>query len=140
MRTKLSVLSSSPPESLTDAQLRKTVSHHQQRMKCYTDVKCGARVSAFRVGDSVRVKIPYHVAKAHPKFSKPKRILRKVAENTYMLEDGRKRNARHVAPCCVPAATSKENAVVAPAQAPPLAPKPSRVRKEPAWLQDYIKQ
>ena len=137
MRTKLTVLPPSPADPVSDEQVREKVTRHQLKMKTYTDGKRGACTPSFQEGDSVRVRNPLHVPKAHPKFGAPQRVKKKVAQSTYLLEDGRKWNASHLAPdrC---AAAKPQDIPASPDSATPSTPKQARVRKKPSWMQEYV--
>ena len=136
MRTKLSVMPPSPAEPVSDAQVREKVVRQQQKMKDYADRKRGARTPPFQVGDRVRVKTPVHVPKAHPKFGTPQRIKKKVGRSTYLLEDGKKWNACHLAPDLFrgPESRDTQNSETVPSSPNRC----SRFSKKPAWMQDYV--
>ncbi len=88
-RTRLYVLP--PPTTRQDAPaLLQRVSLKQKKMKAYTDSRRVARTPDFKVGDWVRVRIPTHVPKAHPKFTNPRQIVRKLGACTvYCYPTGR---------------------------------------------------
>lgn len=145
MRTKLTVLPPSQNDDVPDSLIRRRVAQAQQKMKVYTDHKRGARMPVFQQGDRVRVKTPHHVPKAHPKLSKPQRIKKSVARGTYLLEDGKRWNARHLTRCYTEASGMQNTSPVLspPVNCTPPADPPSsltgiRVRKKPPWLKDYV--
>ncbi len=101
MRTRLNVLP--PPTTCQDAPaLLQRVSLKQKKMKAYTDSRCVACTPDFKVGDWVRVCIPTHVPKAHPKFTNPCQIVRKLGACTYLLSDGKNWHASHLARSVAP--------------------------------------
>src|SRR4029434_2883931 len=85
-----------PAPTLTDMDIRHTVSQRQHKMKTYTDARRGARPPAFQKGDRVRVRNPLHVPKGHRKFSDPLTISKKIGEGTYRLSNGNTWNASHL--------------------------------------------
>lgn len=148
MRTRLNVL---PP--LTTRQdapaLLQRVSLKQKKMKAYTDSKRVARTPDFKVGDWVRVRIPTHVPKAHPRFSNSRQIVRKLGACTYLLSDGKNWHASHLSRSVAPVSeTTDMDAVDLSFQfhPPPLAPQvpetlqrvSTRVRRPPRWLEDCV--
>ncbi len=101
MRTHLNVLP--PPTTCQDAPaILQRVSLKQKKMKAYTDSRCVACTPDFKVGDWVRVCIPTHVPKAHPKFTNPCQIVRKLGACTYLLSDGKNWHASHLARSVAP--------------------------------------
>ncbi len=73
MQTRLNVLP--PPTTRQDAPaLLQRVSLKQKKMKAYTESRRVACTPDFKVGDWVRVCIPTHVPKGHPKFTNPRKI------------------------------------------------------------------
>lgn len=153
MRTRLNVL---PPVSSSKdtAAVSQRVAAQQSKMKTYTDARRGARSPPFKEGDSVRVRKPTHVPKAHPRFTEPMRIQRKVGPATYRLQDGKKWHASRLAMSNVPARPiqadfdlpTEEPPTVQPTVQPdvphhhpaPAIEVPARVRRPPRWLQDFV--
>lgn len=120
-------------------------------MKAYTDSRRVARTPDIKVGDWVRVRIPTHVPKAHPKFTNPHQIVRKLGACTYLLSDEKNWHASHLARSVAPVSESTGmdpvdlSVQVLPSPSPP-APQASevlqrtsaRVRPPPRWLDDYV--
>lgn len=148
MRTRLNVLP--PPTARQDAPaLLQRVSLKQKKMKAYTDSRRVARTPDFKVGDWVRVRIPTHVPKAHPRFTNPRRIVRKLGACTYLLSDGKNWHDSHLARSVAPVSeTIDMDAVDLSFQFPPPPPVPqapealqrvsTRVRRVPRWLEDCV--
>lgn len=92
MRTRLNILPQ--VSSKDDDFLSQRVSAQQRKMKTYTDLRRGAHTPTFKVGDSVHVRKPMHMPKAHQRFAEP---VKKVGPATYLLQDGKKRHTSHLA-------------------------------------------
>ena len=156
MRTKVNIGPARKTDPLPEEQLRSRVAAKQETSKTYTDKKRGARVPKIKDGSLVRVRKPFHVKKGLSKFQEPTRVIRKAGSSAYVLEDGRTWNAAHLS--LVPeSGTTREsnsepvtNLAPVPESArqpePPQQPvstevmdRPVRVRKEPAWLKDYVR-
>lgn len=78
MRTKLDILPMQSAMPQHAASAFESVQLKQQKMKHYTDAKRGARPPLFKPGESVRVRNPYHVPKAHPKFTPPLTVEKRI--------------------------------------------------------------
>ena len=148
MRTCLNVLKPSP-SGQAPKQLQKRFSSRQDVMKSRFDQKHRVRNFSFQKGDKVRIKKSAHVPKAHPKFTPPVEVRKKVGPYTYLLEDGKRWHASCLAP--VPTnvldnglTTNAENVI--PSQVPlsgnsvssDACPREKRQRREPVWLKDYV--
>ena len=138
MRTKLDILPIQPANTALDDAVRNTVQQKQAKMKRYTDSRRGARTPLFQEGEKVRVRIPHHVPKAHPRFSAPATVEKKIGKSTFLLSDGKKWNASHLAH--VPAAADFETKNTSATQCPPaLSPnRQPRARTKPSWHKDYV--
>ncbi|KAF7647901.1 hypothetical protein LDENG_00165050 [Lucifuga dentata] len=72
MRTRLNILPLPHAAALNHSDVRATVLRQQEKMRHYTDFKCGARTPSFCEGEKVRIRIPHpKPPKAHPRFSAP---------------------------------------------------------------------
>lgn len=115
----------------------------------------GAQVPKIKEGSLVRVRKPFHVKKGLSKFHKPTRVVRRAGANAYVLEDGRTWNASHLSLVPDRAKDIIDSSVPVPVLGPaqmldvpvpepgPTQPsgvvqRPARVRKKPAWLNDYV--
>lgn len=120
-------------------------------MKAYTDSRRAARTPDFKVGNWVRVRIPTHVPKAHPKFTNPRQIVRKLGACTYLLSDGKNWHASHLARSVAPISEAIDTGAVdlsfqhLSSSPPPEIQTPealqrvsSRLRRPPRWLEDYV--
>ena len=151
MRTKVDIGPAVKYTPLPEKQLRNRVISKQNTSKAYTDGKRGARVPRIKEGSLVRVRKPFHVKKGLSKFYGPARVIQKAGSSAYVLEDGRTWNATHLSlvpesatdvseePECPTLATGPAPAPE-PGPAQPLEDsidRPARVRKKPAWLNDY---
>jgi len=159
MRTRLNVLPL--PITCKDPDVRQKVSLSQKKMKVYTDLTRRACTPEFKSGDWVRIKIPVHVPKGHPRFSKPLKIVHQLGPCTYQLSDGKNWHASHLSPACAPMENVIESELVSlPLQSVPsstVLPKDelvnlpnqvaspsvpvrssSRVKRPPRWLHDYV--
>ncbi|MEQ2186705.1 hypothetical protein GOODEAATRI_031414 [Goodea atripinnis] len=96
MRTKLNILPAAL-KSKTHAEIKKRVKQKQNKMKAYTDKKMRAKTPTVKVGDIVRVRRPEHIPKGSSRFTEPRTVMKKVGQNTYTLNDGRKWNASKLA-------------------------------------------
>ncbi|KAL0190178.1 hypothetical protein M9458_012876 [Cirrhinus mrigala] len=150
MRTRLNVLP--PPTTHQDAPaLLQRVSLKQKKMKAYTDSRRVARTPDFKAGDWVRVRIPTHVPKAHPRFTNPRQIVHKLGTCTYRLSDRKSWHASHLARSVTPVSEGTGmdpvdlSVQVLPSLSPPAPPAPevlqrasARVSRPPRWLDDYV--
>lgn len=93
MRTRLNVLPF--PIICKDAAVSQKVSLSQKKMKTYTDHRRRACTPEFKSGDWVCIKIPVHVPKGHPRFSKPLKITCQLGPCTYQLSDGKTCHIMH---------------------------------------------
>ncbi|KAI2660383.1 Transposon Ty3-G Gag-Pol polyprotein [Labeo rohita] len=147
MRTRLNVLP--PPTTHQDAPaLLQRVSLKQKKMKAYTNSRRVARTPDFKPGDWVHVRIPTHVPKAHPRFTYPRQIVRKLGACTYRW------HASHLARSVTPVSEDTGmdpvdlSVQVLPSLSPPAPPAPpapkvlqrasARVSRPPRWLDDYV--
>ena len=114
---------------------------------------------------TVRVRKPFHVPKAHSRYTKPLVIRKQVGPGTFLLSDGRKwhssRLARYHAPaspetltCSTPDAVCdnytvpepdlpdavSDNYTVPESDLPDAmnSHTPARVRRPPSWLEDFV--
>ncbi|ROL52624.1 Polypeptide N-acetylgalactosaminyltransferase 17 [Anabarilius grahami] len=87
-----------PRNILAYGVLQKRVSSRQDVMKSRFDHKHRVRHFYFQKGDKVRTKKSVHVPKAHPKFTPPVEVRKKVVPYTYLLDDGKKWHASCLAP------------------------------------------
>ena len=140
MRTKVNIGPASKSTPLLEKQLRDRVTSKQNASKAYTDVKRGAQVPRIKEGSLVR----FHVKKGLSKFHAPSRVMEKAGAGSFVLEDGRTWNASHLSLVPDSAKDIITGKPVDPAPEPELKPPPddtmhrsSRVRKKPAWLNDY---
>lgn len=74
------------------SQLRRNVDLQHARMKKDYDRRHAASNKVFQPQDTVRIRVPVN-SKIKSRYSSPRRILRKVADNTYEMEDGTRWNA-----------------------------------------------
>ncbi len=84
MRTRLAVLKPSP-SAHEPAQFKQRVSAQQNAMKAHFDQKHRVRHYSFQKGDKVRIKKPVRVKKAHPKFTPPVEVMKRVGPYTYLF-------------------------------------------------------
>lgn len=155
MRTKVNIGPASKATLLTEKQLRNRVISKQNASKVYTDARRGAQVPKIKEGSLVRVRKPFHVKKGLSKFHRPARVVRRAGANAYVLEDGRTWNATHLSlvpdrvkdtfdsSVLVPVLGSAQMLDVPVPESGPAQPfgdvrMPGRVRKKPAWLNDYV--
>lgn len=146
MRTKLHVagfqISQTTPHSPECVAAR--VALKQSKSKLYTDHRRGAKSVSFPCGSYVRVKKPGILPKTQCRFTKPLKVVAKKGLHTYMLSDGRCWNASYLAPvsplrgegdsefpsvdCDIPVPQPDANASPA---------RPVRLRRAPAWTEDF---
>ncbi|ROL47367.1 putative polypeptide N-acetylgalactosaminyltransferase 8 [Anabarilius grahami] len=144
----LNVLKPSP-SGHEPKQLQKRVSSRQDVMKSRFDHKHRVRHFYFQKGDKVRTKKSVHVPKAHPKFTPPVEVRKKVVPYTYLLDDGKKWHASCLAPVPTKAldnglTINAENLI--PSHVPlsgnsgssDACPREKHQRREPGWLKDYV--
>ncbi|XP_043205779.1 uncharacterized protein K02A2.6-like [Amphibalanus amphitrite] len=94
MRLHLPVTTETPPR---DSSLQHRVATQQQRNSRGYDSRQATRPSDLQPGDTVRVRRQGHVPKNQSRFSSPRRIARQLGPATFILSDGTKRNASHLA-------------------------------------------
>ncbi|XP_043206121.1 uncharacterized protein K02A2.6-like [Amphibalanus amphitrite] len=94
MRLHLPVTTETPPR---DSSLQHRVATQQQRNSRGYDSRQATRPSDLQPGDTVRVRRQGHVPKNQSRFSSPRRIARQLGPATFILSDGTKRNAAHLA-------------------------------------------
>ncbi|KAF0304321.1 uncharacterized protein FJT64_023854 [Amphibalanus amphitrite] len=94
MRLHLPVTTETPPR---DSSLQHRVATQQQRNSRGYDSRQASRPSDLQPGDTVRVRRQGHVPKNQSRFSSPRRIARQLGPATFILSDGTKRNAAHLA-------------------------------------------
>nr|XP_055032791.1 uncharacterized protein K02A2.6-like [Misgurnus anguillicaudatus] len=155
MRTKVNIGPASKSTMLTEKQLRNRVISKQNASKAYTDVRRGAQIPKIKEGSLVRVRKPFHVKKGLSKFYRPARVVRRAGAKSYVLEDGRTWNATHLSLVPDRVKDTIDSSVPVPVLGPaqmldapvsesgPTQPSgdvrmPARVRKKPAWLNDYV--
>ena len=96
MRLNLPVVEeAAPPKRMSDR-----VAKQQHRNKRNYAARQGVKRPDLRPGDLVRVKKPGHVPKDQSRFSAPVAVAQQLGPATYLLADGTRRNAAHLA--CVP--------------------------------------
>lgn len=139
MRTKLDILPLLPATSPEDASARHAVSKHQEKMKYYADAKRSARKPSFQPGDNVRIKKPFHVPKAHSRFTTPVTVTKKVGPNSFLLSDGKTWNASRLSH--VPSVIGQDSIMNGlshtPANQTPSHRQP-RIKNKPKRHKDYI--
>ncbi|KAG1940258.1 retrotransposable element [Pimephales promelas] len=136
MRTKLNILPLQGEGKCDLAAVRENVEKKQDKMKLYTDHRRGARNPLFGVGGKVRIRLPRATPKGHPRFSAPVRVEERVGTNTFLLSDGKKWNAAHLAysPEMIDCASNTAQQTHNTTQS---AVKVSRMRRKPVWHKDY---
>lgn len=137
MRTKLDILPMQSAMPQHAASAFESVQLKQQKMKHYTDAKRGTRPPLSKPGESVRVRNPHHVPKAHPRFTPPLTVEKRIGRNSFLLSDGKIWNASHLAH--FPSGTKQD--CNTPRQSsigttPSL--KTQRVKYKPKWHKDYV--
>lgn len=136
MRTKLNILPLHAEGKCDLAAVRENVKKKQDKMKLYTDHKRGARNPLFGVGGRVRIRLPRATPKGHPRFSAPVRVEKRVGPNTFLLSDGKKWNAAHLA--YSPGLTDcARNTLQQTHNTTHSSVKTSRMRRKPVWHKDY---
>ncbi len=60
----------------------------------------------------MRIQIPVHVPKGHPRFLKPLKIVRQLGSCTYQLSDAKTWHVSHLSPACAPLDNVIENELV----------------------------
>lgn len=98
MHTKLDILPLLSARSPLDAFARHSVQRRQNKMPRYNHAKRGARKPSFRPGETVRIRNPHHVAKAHPGFTSPATVRKCIGPNSFLLSDGKVWNAINIIP------------------------------------------
>ena len=94
MRLRLPIATVAPPR---DSALQHRVEGQQQRNSRNYNTRQAVRPSDLKAGDTVRVRKQGHVPKNQSRFSDPLRVTRQLGPATYLLSDGSKRNAAHLA-------------------------------------------
>ena len=137
-------------EQASHSNVKDRVAEKQQKMKVYTDKRCGAKPHTFRVGDVVRVRIPFHTSKEKSRFSDPAEIIH-VQGNCVTLSDNRKWNVSKLVRCIVRDDDEQilndpvnqpvlDQAGLDPVQIPTPPPRMTgRERKAPLWMKDYVR-
>ncbi|KAG1936302.1 K02A2.6-like [Pimephales promelas] len=97
MRTKLNILPLQGEGKCDLAAVHENVEKKQDKMKLYIDQRRGARNPLFGVGGKVRIRLPRATPKGHPRLSALVRVEERVGTNTFLLSDGKKWNAAHLA-------------------------------------------
>ncbi len=137
MRTKLNILPLHSEGKSDLAAVRANVKKKQDKMKQYTDCKRSARTPLFDVGGRVRIRLPRATPKGHPRFSAPVRVEKRVGPNTFLLSDGKKWNAAHLAysPGLTDCASNMLQQTLNNTHNPATV---SRMRRKPNWHKDYL--
>lgn len=137
MRTKLNILPLHGEGKSDLAAVRANVKKKQDKMKQYTDLKRSARTPLFDVGGRVRIKLPRATPKGHPRFSAPVKVEKRVGPNTFLLSDGKKWNAAHLAysPGLTDCASNTLQQTLNTTHNPVRV---SRMRRMPNWHKDYV--
>ena len=65
---------------------RHAAQRQQNKMQRYTDAKRGARTPSFRPGEKVRIRKAHHVPKAHPRFTPPATVRKRICSNSFFTE------------------------------------------------------
>lgn len=138
MHTKVDIGQASKSPPLLKKQLQDRIASRQKTSKAYTDVKRGAQVAKFKEGILVRVRKPLHVKKGLSKFHAPSRVIQKTGASSYVLEDGGTWNASHLSLLPERAQNTITSAAAAVPGPEPDLPRPTRVRKKPDCLNNYV--
>lgn len=78
--------------------VKENILSHQEKYKKYTDEKCRARKINLKVGDLVKVKLPFKVRKGQSKFSKPFKVIT-LGNNSVKLSDGKVWHLSRIVKC-----------------------------------------
>ena len=100
-RMRLNLPVTSAPSA--DNALRRRVKKQQLRNTRDYNARQAVRPPAFKSGDTVRVRRQGHVPKDVSRFSSPRRVTGQVGPATFLLSDGTRRNAAHLARSPAPA-------------------------------------
>ncbi|XP_048853517.1 uncharacterized protein K02A2.6-like isoform X1 [Brienomyrus brachyistius] len=141
MRTKLDILPLPSAMSPLDVSARRAVQRHQNNMQHYTDAKRGACMPSFRPGERVRIRKPHHVPKAHPRFTSPTTVRKRIGPNSFLLSDGKIWNASHLAK--IPPVAGQDcdtSRLIHTGVSHSPSHKQPRVKYKPKWLKDYVMQ
>ncbi|XP_043201820.1 uncharacterized protein K02A2.6-like [Amphibalanus amphitrite] len=84
-------------EAAHDKRISDRVAKQQRRNKRNYAARKGVKRPSLRPGDLVRVKKPGHVPKDQSRFSAPVPVTQQLGPATYLLADGTRRNAAHLA-------------------------------------------
>ncbi|KAF0287837.1 uncharacterized protein FJT64_013763 [Amphibalanus amphitrite] len=122
MRLHLPVTTETPPR---DSSLQHRVATQQQRNSRGYDSRQATRPSDLQPGDTVRVRRQGHVPKNQSRFSSPRRIARQLGPATFILSDGTKRNAAHLARIPDAAPTGSAPPITDGPEPPPPPPPPA---------------
>ncbi|ROL54947.1 hypothetical protein DPX16_0121 [Anabarilius grahami] len=137
MQTKLNILPLHGEGKCDLSAVREKVKKKQDKMKRYTDHKRGAHNPLFDAGGRVRIRLLRATPKGHPRYSAPVRVEKRVGTNTFLLSDGKKWNAAHLA--YSPGLTvCASNALQQTHNTTHSSVKVSRMRREPIWHKDYV--
>ncbi|KAG1960356.1 immune-associated nucleotide-binding protein 9-like [Pimephales promelas] len=135
MRTRLDILPIAPR---LNSSVRDNVERKQAKMKRYTDIKRHACIPSFAQGERVRVRIPRLVPKAHPRFSGLLTVEKRVSSNTFLLSDGKRWNATHLARShSVPESRGQDGTPTHTQPVQDTSEQP-RLRSKPKWHKDYV--
>ncbi|XP_048842528.1 uncharacterized protein LOC125715236 isoform X3 [Brienomyrus brachyistius] len=124
-----------------DVSARRAVQRHQNNMQHYTDAKRGACMPSFRPGERVRIRKPNHVPKAHPRFTSPTTVRKRIGPNSFLLSDGKIWNASHLAK--IPPVAGQDcdtSRLIHTGVSHSPSHKQPRVKYKPKWLKDYVMQ
>ncbi|KAL6478460.1 hypothetical protein MHYP_G00142950 [Metynnis hypsauchen] len=100
MKTKLQVMDL-PAKKVGDSMVRQRVTIKQNKTKQYTDARRNAKPSKFKSGDLVRIRKSWAVRKGDQKFSQPRAVVEMKGMDSYLLDDGRIRNASRLLVCLI---------------------------------------
>lgn len=90
-------------------------------------------------GEKVRVRKPHHVPKAHPRFSHPATVRKKIGPNSFLLSDGKTWNASQLAHFPSVAGQDRDTSRLPHSHFDHhLSHKQPRVKYKPKWQKDYI--
>ena len=155
LKTKLDITGvTTSPKFAGEERLRTRVTSKQAKSCLYTDKYQHANDRKFFPGDKVKILKPGHVPKGSSKYSDPLTVIARIRPYTYLLSNGQTWNISRLAKCNINEAINTEPHIDIdfPVQQPigphqqPLPNRivannhrPGRVRRQPAYLQDYVR-
>jgi len=135
MRTKLDILPLLSAMSPLDVSARHAVQRHQNTMQRYTDAKRGAHMPSVQPGERMRIRKPHHAPKAHPRFTSPVTVRKRIGPNSFLLSDGKTWNASHL-PHMGLDKTVTHLGCYTVSHSPSL--RQPHARHKPKWHKDYV--